>query len=121
MTAFRPVTQDQWTRMPWHAQQRWLLAANALRKQLTADLDRLARSEAARAETRRVQNLSVLEAAQRILDQLGPDPDGHKHLEQLEPPRVRAGRSNNYRRTAEYRAKEAARARERRARQKAAA
>lgn len=36
---FRPVTDDEWQRMSWHARQRWLLAANALRQQLTAELE----------------------------------------------------------------------------------
>jgi hypothetical protein len=40
---FRPVTEDEWRRMSWHAQQRWLLAANALRRQLTAELEAVGR------------------------------------------------------------------------------
>lgn len=120
---FQPVTDAQWDRMSWHARQRWLLNANTLRRELTQAIDALQRTEAARAENRRQQNAATLVAAQAILDKLGPDPDGHAHLAALDPPRNRAGRSNAYRFTPEYRAKEAARARARRAlrRQEAAA
>lgn len=43
MTQFRPVSEDEWQRMSWHARQRWLLAATALRRQLVAELDAVGR------------------------------------------------------------------------------
>lgn len=36
------LTDDQWRRMSWHAQQQWNLAASAYRRALAADIARLA-------------------------------------------------------------------------------
>ena len=36
---FRPVTDDEWAAMPWHARQEWLNAATALRRRLLEEFD----------------------------------------------------------------------------------
>ena len=114
-TALPVIDDATWARMSWHAQQQWLLAANGLRRQMLADIDDLRRREAARAAYRQHAHAATLEAAQAILDELGPDPRGHQHLEAL----ARAtGDGRPSRRTPEYRAANAKRQRALRARRR---
>lgn len=117
MTKTLPLVDDAtWARMSWHAQQQWLLTANQLRRQMLADIEAARRLEAARAAQRAAIHATTLTAAQAILDALGPDPDGHAHLEVL----ARAtGDGRPSRRTPEYRARNAKRQRELRARHRA--
>ena len=113
-----PMIDDAtWQRMSWHARQQWLLAATALRRRLLEDLEATTRSEAARAAQRQHVHSATLVAAQAILDALGPDPDGHAHLEALE--RALVNRAPRDRTTAEYRARNAKRQRVLRARRRA--
>lgn len=109
------IDEATWQRMSWRARQRWLLAANALRLQLVEDIAAARRLEAARAAQREHMHAATLEAAQAILDALGPDPNGHAHLETL----ARAtGDGRPSRRTPEYRAANAKRQRDLRARRR---
>ena len=49
MSAALPIVDDDtWARMSWHAQQQWLLTANALRRQITAELVALDREQRSR-------------------------------------------------------------------------
>lgn len=113
-----PILDDvTWQRMSWHARQQWLQAATALRRRLLEDLEATTRQEAARATQRQHVHSATLVAAQAILDALGPDPDGHAHLEALE--RALVNRAPRDRTTAEYRARNAKRQRILRARRRA--
>jgi hypothetical protein len=59
MTGGLPIVDDAtWERMSWRARQQWLLAANALRRQMTAELVALARDERSRRAHERGRRIS---------------------------------------------------------------
>lgn len=100
MTALPVLTETDWARMSWRAKQQWLRAADRLRTQLTADLDARLRAEKARAAV--VAEIGFwapgdvaanIRAARILLDELGPDPDGPRHLAALNETRSDAQRA----------------------------
>lgn len=80
-----PMDDATWARIGWHAQQQWLRAALAFRRQLIADVNARLAIEASWAANRRANDEAGNEMARAriILAGLPPDPKGPARLHAL--------------------------------------